>query len=158
MKWQKFSGTLRDKKGFTVAEMMAALGVFAIAMVVAVPSYVAFQPGMNLNGAARTILGKLMWARMKAVEQNNPYVVTFPSNQTMTILDDKNSDGSATTGESTETINIGTEYPGVTLSQSGVDPTFNSRGTASGSTTITLSNSSGSKTVTVSGTGNVRIN
>ena len=68
---RKFRRVVLDVKGFTIAEMMAAVGVIAIVMAVAVPSYQAIQPGMRLNGAAREVLGKLMWARAKAVEQNS---------------------------------------------------------------------------------------
>jgi len=56
-----------------------------------------------------------------------------------------------------QTVDIQTDHTEVTFSKSGDDPTFNSRGTAGGATTITITNSSGSKTVTVTATGNVRI-
>lgn len=158
MIWRKFKIIRLDRKGFTLGEMIAALGVFAVVMAVAVPNYLAFQPNMRLNGAAREVLGKLRWARAKAVEQNNPYKVTFPDDHSMTILDDKDSDGAADAGEWTQTIDIQSDYSDVTLSKSGLDPTFNARGTASGSTTITVTNSSGSKTITVTATGNVQIN
>ncbi len=66
MTLRKFERVLSDIKGFTLAEMMAAAGVFAVLAVVAVPNYLAFQPNMRLNGASREVLGKLMWARSKA--------------------------------------------------------------------------------------------
>jgi type IV fimbrial biogenesis protein FimT len=138
--------------------MLAVAGVISVMMAIAVPNYVSLQPGMRLNGATREVLGKLMWARAKSVEQNNSYVVTFPDDHSITILDDKNGNSVADAGEWTETINLQTYYSDVTLSKSGADPTFNSRGTAGGSTTLTISNTSGSKTVTVNPTGNVKIN
>jgi Tfp pilus assembly protein FimT len=115
---------------------------------------------MRLNGAAREVLGKLRWARSKAVEQNNSYIVTFPNNYSITILDDKNGNGTADAGEWTDTINLQTDYSNVTLSKAGgdPDPKFSSRGTAEGSTTITITNAGGSKTVNVTPTGNVKIN
>jgi type IV fimbrial biogenesis protein FimT len=132
--------------------------VIGIVASIGIPSYLSVQPGMRLNGAAREVLGKLRWARSKAVEQNNSYIVTFPNSYSITILDDKNGNGTADAGEWTDTINLQTDYSDVTLSKSGDDPTFNSRGTAGGSTTITITNSSGSKTVDVTATGNVKIN
>jgi type IV fimbrial biogenesis protein FimT len=140
---------------------LTVAGVMSIMMAIAVPNYVALQPGMRLNGAAREILGKLMWARAKAVEQNNQWVVTFPTNHTITLLDDKNNNGTADAGESTQTFDIQTDYSGVTFSKSGNDPIFTSRGTNKaglGDATITVTNSSGSKTVTVTAIGNVKIN
>jgi Tfp pilus assembly protein FimT len=154
----RFKRLLAGTRGFTVSQMLAALTVMAGVFAIGVPRYVAFQPGMQLNGAAREILVKLMWARSKAVEQNNQWVVTLPTNQTLRILDDKNNNGTADSGEWTQTINVSTDYPGVTFSKSGSDPTFSAGGTAGGSTTITISNTSGSRTVTVNGTGNVKIN
>ena len=138
-----------DIKGFTIAEIMAAAGVFGILVAVAIPNYLAFQPNLRLNGASREILGKLMWARSKAVQDNVTYDVTFPNNHTLEIRK---------SGVLIETVDIEPDYKGVSLSKSGVDPAFNSRGTAGGATTITLSGSSGSKTVTVTTAGNVRIN
>jgi type IV fimbrial biogenesis protein FimT len=131
-----------------MAELMATLALFAVMAAIAVPSYLSMQPGLRLNGAAREVLGKLMWARSKAVEQNSAYAVTFPTDHTLLI----------TAGAWSQTIDLQTDYSGITLSKSGSDPTFNGRGTASGSTTITLTNSSGSKVVDVTATGNVKIN
>lgn len=138
-----------DITGFTIAEIMAAAGVFAILVAVAIPNYLAFQPNLRLNGASREVLGKLMWARSKAVEENVTYDVTFPTDHTLEIRK---------SGVLIQTIDIEPDYSGITLSKSGVDPAFNSRGTAGGATTITLNGSSGSKTVTVTAAGNVRIN
>jgi type IV fimbrial biogenesis protein FimT len=148
---RRLTEILRGKAGFTLAEMMAAMGVFAIVMAIAVPNYLSFQPSRRLNGAAREVLGKLLWARAKAVEENNQYTVSIPNNYSLTI---------ASTGGYNQTINIQTNYSDVTLSKPGSDPnpTFNSRGTASGDTTITLNNSSGLRTVTVRATGYVKIN
>jgi type IV fimbrial biogenesis protein FimT len=150
---------LGNEKGFTLGELLTVAGVMSIMMAIAVPNYVALKPGMRLNGAAREILGKLMWARAKAVEQNNQWVVTFPTNHTVTLLDDKNKNGTADAGEAIQTFDIQTDYSGVTFTKSGNDPIFTSRGTTtSGSTTLTITNSSGSKTVTVTASGNVKIN
>lgn len=157
MIWRKFKIIRLDRKGFTLGEMVATIGVFAVVMAVAVPNYLAFQPSMRLNGAAREVLGKLRWARAKAVEQNNQYIVTFPDDHSLKILDDKDNSGSENGGEWTQTIDIQSDYSDVTLSKSGSDPTFNARGTAGGSTTVTVTNSSGSKTITVTATGNVQI-
>mgnify|MGYP002814168217 FL=1 len=143
MCYSKLTGRFKNDQGFTMAEMMVTLALFAVMAAIAVPSYLSMQPGLRLNGAAREVLGKLMWARSKAVEQNSTYVVTFPTNHSLLI--------------NGQTIDLQPDYSGITLSKSGSDPTFNGRGTASGGTTITVSNGSSSRTVTVSATGNVKI-
>lgn len=149
---------IKNDRGFTLGELMAALVVFAIVTAVAVPSYLSAQPGLRLNGGAREVLGKLMWARSKAVQLNTTYAVTFPSDYSMQIFNDTNANGTADAGEWSQTVDLQTDYSGITLSKSGSDPTFGGRGTAAGSTTITVSNGTNTKTVTVSATGNVKIN
>lgn len=157
MEVRKLKRVLIENSGFTVIQLLGALALMTVMIAIGVPQYVALQPGMRLNGAAREVLGKLMWARSKAVEENNQWVVTFPTNHTFQLLDDTNNNGVADAGESTTTFDISTDYPGVTLSKSGSDPTFSTRGTAGGSTTITITNTSGSRTVTVNAAGNVKV-
>jgi type IV fimbrial biogenesis protein FimT len=157
MEVRKLKRVLIENSGFTVIQLLGALALMAVMIAIGVPQYVALRPGMQLNGAAREVLGKLMWARSKAVEENNQWVVTFPTNHTVQLLDDTNNNGVADPGESTTTVDISTDYSGVTLSKSGSDPTFSTRGTAGGSTTITITNTSGSRTVTVNAAGNVKV-
>lgn len=147
-----------NDRGFSLAEILAAVGVFSILAMIGVPNYRAAQPGFRLNGGARLVLSKLMWARSQAVEENTTYVAVFPTNHSLKVFNDANANGSADLLEWTETIDLRTNYPDVQLTWSGNNPKFNGRGTADGNTTITLSNSSGAKTVTVNRTGNVRIN
>jgi type IV fimbrial biogenesis protein FimT len=158
MEKDKRKAILLNHFGFTMTELMVSVGIFTILVAIAAPNMVANIPAMRLNGAARQVLGDLMWARAKAVNENNQFVVTFPNNTSYTLLDDDNNNGSANGGEWTKTQNIQTNFTDVTLAKSGGDPTFSPRGTAAGATTITLTNSSGTRTVTVSITGNVKIN
>lgn len=149
---------LRSERGFTLAELLVGCGIFGILAAIAVPRMTAAQPGFRLNGAARDVYAQLMWARGQAVEDGNRYVVTVPNNHTLSILDDNDSDGVADTGETVTTIDVQLAYPDVTISKSGVDPTFLPKGTTLGSTTFTVANSAGSRTITVSLTGVVKIN
>jgi len=146
MKSFKPGSRLSDDRGFSLAEILMAVTVFAIGAAIAVPRFIAFQPTNRLNGAARQIYSELMWARSKAVNENSSYVVTFPTNQTMLI-----------SGATSKTVNIQTEYSDVTLSSSAATITFSSRGTTDVGPTITLTNSGGTKTVTVRITGTVNI-
>jgi len=153
---RKFSKLRRGKAGFTLAEMIATLAVFAIVAAIAVPNYLAFQPVQRLSGGTRVVVNKLRWARAQAVERNSAFQVDLINGTTLRIFNDLNGNGSPDTGEYQD-INIQLDYPDVTITLSGAAPTFTARGTASGSTTITISNSSGSKQVEVLPSGYVRI-
>ncbi len=134
------------------------MGVLASLLAVGVPEFIRLHPAWRLNGATREVLGELHWARAKAVEQNHQFVVLFPtsctdaSSTSLTILDDKNNNGTADTGETSWTRNLEADYPGVTLCGTN-NPSFAPRWTAGGRAIITLTNSNGSRTVTVSFTG-----
>src|SRR5919107_2474058 len=160
MAFMTFKATKRilgDIRGFSIAKLMRVVSFMEILTAVGIPSFLSFQPGMRLNGAAREVLGKLRWARANAVQNNNTSVVTFLSDHSFQIFNDANGNGSADANE-TVTINLQTNYSDVTFAVTGSSstPTFNGRGTASSDTRVTLSNPSGSKTVEVSPTGNVK--
>jgi type IV fimbrial biogenesis protein FimT len=142
----RYHRLLTDRRGFSLAEILVAIGIFAILAAIATPQFIAFRPKNRLNGAARQIYSELMWARSKAVNDNSSYVVTFPTNQTMQIA-----------GSATKTVNIQTEYSDVTLTSTASTITFSSRGTTDVAPTITLTNAGGTKSVTIRITGTASI-
>jgi type IV fimbrial biogenesis protein FimT len=157
---RKHKSIFRDNRAFSLAELLAATAIMSILTAIAVPTFVSLQPGLRLNGASREVFGKLMWARAQAVEENITYSVVFPNNHTIQIIRDANANGSADTGESTETINIQNDYSDCTFAVTSGDstPNFHGRGTTDGQTVITVSNSAGTRVITVLATGSVKIN
>lgn len=158
--YKKDKSIFRDNRAFSLAEVLVATAIMSIMTAIAVPTFVSMQPGLRLNGASREVFGKLMWARAQAVEENITYSVVFPNNHTIQIIRDANANGSADTGESTETINIQGDYPDCTVAVTSGDstPNFHGRGTTDGQTVITVSNSAGTRVVTILATGSVKIN
>jgi type IV fimbrial biogenesis protein FimT len=150
---------LADIRGFSIGELMTVVSLIGILAAVGIPSFLSFQPSMRLNGAAREVLSRLMWARANAVQNNNTSVVTFLNDHSFQIFNDANGNGSVDANETT-TVDLQTDYSDVTFTVTGSSstPTFTGRGTAASDTTVTISNPSGSKTVEVSATGNVKIN
>ena len=139
---------LAGQLGFTIAELLVVVGILSILGTIAVPQFVAIQPGFRLDGAARQVFGELMSARMKAVNENTTYTITFPTSHTIQIA-----------GSATRTVDLQTLYTGVTLSTVPNPATiqFTSRGTADVAPAITITNSAGSKTVLLKITGSVTI-
>ncbi|MFP4088575.1 MAG: GspH/FimT family pseudopilin [Desulfobacteraceae bacterium] len=151
---------INKSTGFTLLELMIIIAVMGILSAIAIPSFMSLLPGMRLNGAARTVMGDLMAARMKAVKLNQKTKVFFDNNSFQyRICNDADNDGTVDDGEG-DVINrdIQNEYHDVTFDLNNTsDPVFSPRGTAT-NRTITLQNSEGSKNITVSIAGRVRIN
>ncbi|MGH7793340.1 MAG: GspH/FimT family pseudopilin [Candidatus Binatia bacterium] len=146
--------------GFTVAELLVGCALFGILAAISVPRFMAFQPSLRLNGATRDVFAQLMWARGRAVEENNHYIVSFPNNHTLSILDDNNNSGAADGGETSILVDVQLSYPDIIITKGAgdPDPVFLPRGTTQGNTTLTVTNSAGSRTVSVNITGVVKVN
>jgi type IV fimbrial biogenesis protein FimT len=136
-------------------ELIIVMAIFGILAAIAVPNIIAQMPKYRLKGAARQVMGDLMWARMEAVSQKNEFRVFFISDHEYKILDDDNNDGNADMGEWSQTKDLQDGYHDVSVGFT-ANPIFFPRGSASGGT-VTLTNSSGSKKVKVHLTGRVKM-
>jgi type IV fimbrial biogenesis protein FimT len=146
---------MKQARAFTAIELVTVLSIVGVLAAATIPSVVSQMPRYRLHGAARQIMGDLMRARMQAVSQKNEFKVFLPNNHEYRILDDDDNDGTADTGEQSETKDIQALYRDVTLSWT-AGPTFFPRGSASPAT-ITVTNSSGSKDIKIHITGRVKI-
>ena len=130
---------MRGKSGFTLVEMMVVIEVAGVLTAIAIPTYIAWLPRHRANGAARQLFTDLQYARMRAISENNDYVITFDtSNNSYRVYDDGDNDFASAGVESAElikTVNIGDEFIGISFGYvAGNDP----EGSAiSGSVTFT---------------------
>ncbi|MFO0795746.1 MAG: GspH/FimT family pseudopilin [Candidatus Brocadiaceae bacterium] len=144
-----------NKRGFSLIEMTIAVAIIAVLTGVAIPVYISMKSSIQLSGATRQIMEDLMWARMRAINQNNEFKVFFMDDHQYKILDDNNDNGDIDAGESVITKNIRDKYNDITLSSNN-NPIFHPRGNAAPTATVTIVNSCGTKTVAIAITGRVR--
>jgi type IV fimbrial biogenesis protein FimT len=138
--------TIHTKFGFTLYEVIVVMVLISIVSAISILNYMAWIPGIRLNGAARQVMGDLVAARMASVKENVSVVVMHLDNHSYSV----------TVGSGTaSTKDLQPNFPGTTLNFTSV--LFSSRGTTS-PRSLTLQNSSGIKTITVAITGRVKIN
>jgi prepilin-type N-terminal cleavage/methylation domain-containing protein len=148
-----FNGTaifLSSPKGYTLIETIITIGLIAILTSIAVFQVNPAIQRYRLTGASRLVWGDFQNAKMTAIKTNSSVTVTFNSTTSYTY-----------TGLSF-TRDLSTEYPGITVSNSGATITFSSSGqipnASGGNITVTISGSAGTKTITLSWTGSVVLN
>ncbi|MEE9260782.1 MAG: GspH/FimT family protein [Candidatus Scalindua sediminis] len=125
-----------NQKGFSILELIVVVAIVAVVTGIFIPVYFSMKPTIRVNGAARQIQGDFMWARMRAVSENNNYVITFGSagpdlsNDTYYIYDDDDNDFNTVgteTGELVKTVVISNDYQDVGYGYvSGIKKTDNS--------------------------------
>ena len=104
---------LRDKKGFTMIELLIVVAIIAVTAAIAIPNIISWIPTMRVNSAARDIVSEMQLARMKAVSERNNYVITFDtSTNQYSIYDDGDNDG-AEASELVKTVDVDTDYSGI---------------------------------------------
>ena len=140
-------GYSRSASGFTVLELIVAIGIASVVMGIAIPSFLSWLPTLRLSSAARQVATDLQVARMKAISQNASNTVTFiqaAGTYTFTL-------------SPADSRDVGQLYPGITISSAPTNPVFTPRGTASTTGTIRLSNGTATKDIVVSTVGRVII-
>lgn len=65
----------RLRKGFTLIELMVTLALLGVLMVVAIPSFVAFQRSAELTSTTNSLVGILSSARGEAMKRSAPTMV-----------------------------------------------------------------------------------
>lgn len=137
----------RAASGFTVLELLVAMGVATVLMAIAVPSFSSWLPALRLSAATRQVVADLRGARMKAISQGTSFQLNFSG--TAYVIQKC---AGACTNDSGNIV-----LPeGITASTSAA-PQFLPRGTASSSATITLSNGVASSQVQVTPVGRIKI-
>lgn len=134
------------QRGFTMVEMIVAIGIFGIMGAIAAVGLGILAPQFNLDNAARKVAMALNQGRVQAITRGHTIVVTSGTGA-FTITDNVNH----------ETIATDTLPPHITVSADG-NATFTPLGTVTTPVTVTVSNSDHSRAVSVGlmGEGQIR--
>ncbi len=86
MKYLKY----RNNLGFTLIELMVVLGILVTLASLAVPNYIEALPKIRAMGATRELFTDMQFARGKAINDNNDYIIAFnTTNNSYSLYNDK---------------------------------------------------------------------
>ena len=97
---------LRDKKGFTMVELLIVVAIIAVTAAVAIPNIISWIPTIRVNSAARDLVSEMQLARMKAVSERNNYVITFDTSTNQYSIYDDNDSNFSTSNVLVKTVNL----------------------------------------------------
>ena len=140
-------------RGFTIIELLVAMGLAAILMAIAIPQFMTWLPTINLGAGARQVAADLQLARTRGISQNSMFRVTFPALPASGYTIEVFTAGAYVTDRGPIPLPLG-----ITVTAVSAAFNFTTHGTATSTSTITLQNTAGqTTTVTVNPVGRVRI-
>jgi len=144
-----------SRSGFTVLELIVAIGIAVVVLGIAVPSLMQWLPTLRLSSGTRQVATDLQVTRMKAISQNTKFRMSFvgaiPGATSYQIQ--KYDDASASYVLESGPFTL---PDGISVSAQSATPEFQPRGTATSASTITLQNTnSDTKSIQVAIVGRV---
>jgi prepilin-type N-terminal cleavage/methylation domain-containing protein len=126
--------------GFTLTELIVTIGIGALLMGIAIPSFLSWLPTLRLSDGARQVAIELQEARMKAISQSTRFRLNFTT--TTSYLVERFNTGT----NAFETESGAFNLPQGITATAGATSEFQPRGTANitvGNATITFTNVNG---------------
>jgi prepilin-type N-terminal cleavage/methylation domain-containing protein len=106
LRWQGSNIKSIRQRGFSLIELMAALGVVATMLAFVIPSLTVASRNYKLKAFAKEIEGQLQNARITAINRNKSTSLVFSLDNSWYYLD-ANGNGTADSGESTYWVPTG---------------------------------------------------
>jgi len=67
----------KEASGFTMAEMLVLMAIFAVLASIAIPGFRVWLPNYRLKCAARDLYSNLQWVKLSAIRNNRPWAIVF---------------------------------------------------------------------------------
>jgi type IV fimbrial biogenesis protein FimT len=137
-----------DAAGFTLLQLVTAIGIIAILASVSIPAYLSWRPKYLLRSAARDLVSNFQLAKMEAVRGNTDVVISFSpapyfvtrggENGSYIVFVDNGNGAGGVAGDdirqpgerilASEKMPVFVSIRGVNFSLASLTPGFNSRG------------------------------
>lgn len=139
-------------RGFSLVELLLALMVAGVVLTLVVPRMGGIINLVRSTSAADRLSGDLALARMQAVREGRTVLVRFAGGSAYHVTLDNGS----TATDTLKSVDLSSDYRGVTLSPDTGRIAFDSRGLLrTGSRTITVTREGQSKKLTVTAVGRI---
>ena len=68
---------IRNNLGFSLGELITVMGIISVLAVIAIPNFIGWRSGSQMQGAVENLRGDLQMAKLKAVQNNDDVTVLF---------------------------------------------------------------------------------
>ena len=90
---------IRNNLGFSLGELITVMGIISVLAVIAIPNFIGWRSGSQMQGAVENLRGDLQMAKLKAVQENGPVAVLFSGNGYRVFIDNGATVGALDAGE-----------------------------------------------------------